>query len=61
MDSFVASSLAALVGIVVLALGLAGVPENTGVTLVVGGALVLVPTIASLISCGRRRDPHSIR
>lgn len=56
MDSFLATSFAALVGFVLLALTVAGVPEETGVALIVGGALVLAPTVAVLAGCGRDRS-----
>jgi hypothetical protein len=54
MDCFLATSFAALVGVVLIALTVAGVPEDTGIALIVGGALVLAPTVAVL--AGRDRD-----
>jgi hypothetical protein len=55
MDSFLWMSLAAVVGVVLLALAVAGVPEQSGIALVVGGSLVLAPTVAAL-TC--RKDHH---
>jgi hypothetical protein len=57
MDSFLATSFAALAGVVLLALAVAGVTEETGIALIVGGALVLAPTVAVLAGCGRDRRP----
>jgi hypothetical protein len=57
MDSFLATSLAAFAGVILLALAVAGVPQETGVALIVGGALVLAPTVAVLAGCGRGRRP----
>lgn len=55
MDIFLWTSLAAVVGVVLLALAVAGVPEESGIALVVGGSLVLAPTIAALTG---RHDRH---
>ena len=55
MDSFLWTSLAAVVGVVLLALAVAGIPEDSGIALVVGGALLLAPTIAALTG---RHDRH---
>jgi len=55
MDSFLATSFAALVGVVLLALAVAGVPNETGIALIVGGTLVVAPTAAALAGCGRDR------
>jgi hypothetical protein len=52
-----AISLAALVGVVPLALAVAGVSEATGITRIVGGALVLASSVAVLAGCGRARRP----
>lgn len=57
MDSFLATSLAAVVGVVLLALAVAGVPEDTGIALIVGGALVLAPTVALLADRARDGRP----
>jgi hypothetical protein len=53
MDSFLSTALAALVGVVLLSLAVAGVPADAGIALIVGGALVLAPTVALLV---RRED-----
>jgi hypothetical protein len=50
MDSFLATSFAAVVGVVLLALAVAGVPEESGIALIVGGTLVLAPTFVVLAS-----------
>lgn len=42
------TSLAAVVGVVLIVLAVAGVPEESGIALIVGGMLVLAPTIAAL-------------
>jgi hypothetical protein len=55
MDSFLATSLAAVVGVVLLALAVAGVPEESGIALIVGGALVLAATVTVLVG---RADRH---
>ena len=55
VDSFLWTSLAALVGVVLLALAVAGIPEDSGIALVVVGALLLAPTIAALTG---RHDRH---
>jgi len=57
MDSFLATSLAAFAGVILLALAVAGVAPETGIALIVGGALVLDPTVAVLAGCGRGRRP----
>jgi hypothetical protein len=53
MDGFLATSLAAVVGVVLLALAVAGVPDESSIALIVGGALVLAPTAA--LFAGRER------
>jgi hypothetical protein len=55
MDSFLATTLAALVGVVLLTVGVAGVPADAGIAMIVGGALVLAPTVALFV---RREDRH---
>jgi hypothetical protein len=55
MDTFLWTSLTAVVGVVLLALAVAGVPEESGIALVIGGALLLAPTIAALTG---RCDRH---
>jgi hypothetical protein len=54
MDRFTTSALALLVGLALIVLGIADVASDPGVSLVVGGALVLAPLVASLAD--RRRD-----
>jgi hypothetical protein len=49
MDRFTTSTLALVVGLVLIVFGLADVAANSGVSLVVGGALVLAPLVASLV------------
>jgi hypothetical protein len=48
-------NLAALVGVVLLGLAVAGVPEESGVALIVGSLLVLAPTVAMF--AGSTRAP----
>jgi hypothetical protein len=55
MDSFLATTLAAFVGVALLILAIAGVPEDAGIALVVGGTLVLAPTAAAF---ARGKDRH---
>jgi hypothetical protein len=49
MDRFTASTLALLVGLVLIVLGIADAAGNAAVSLVVGGALVLAPLVASVV------------
>lgn len=46
-------NLVALVGVVILGLAVAGVPEETGIALIVGGALALGPAIGALTGSTR--------
>jgi hypothetical protein len=59
MDRFTTSTLALLVGLVLIVLGIADAAGNSGVSLVVGGALVLAPLVASLAD--RRCNGRSAR
>jgi hypothetical protein len=48
MDRFTTSALALIVGLILIVLGIADAAGNSGVSLVVGGALVVAPLVASL-------------
>jgi hypothetical protein len=54
MDRFTTSALALLVGLALIVLGITDIAGDPGVSLVVGGALVLAPLVAS--GADRRRS-----
>ena len=58
MDRFTTSALALLVGLALIVLGIADVASDPGVSLAVGGALVLAPLVASLADRRRNGRPE---
>jgi hypothetical protein len=57
MDRFTTSALALLVGLALIVLGIADVVGDPSVSLVVGGALVLAPLVASVADRPRSGRP----
>jgi hypothetical protein len=57
MDRFTASALALLAGLGLIVVGLADVAGNGTVSVIVGGALVLAPLIASVADRHRGKRP----
>jgi hypothetical protein len=57
MGHFTASALALLAGLALIVVGLADVPGSATVAVIVGGALVLAPLVASVADRHRGRRP----
>lgn len=49
-------NLIALIGVIIVGLAVAGVPDEAGIALIVGGALALGPAIAALAGSRQSRS-----